>query len=54
MTCANRVLPAYMGDPRAIVPENLADTALQVQVDSTARALYVHFKSMHSTLGSSA
>src|SRR5271166_2642897 len=35
---ANSVLPAYILNPREMVPENLADTRFCVQVDTTPKA----------------
>src|SRR5271157_1202697 len=38
INCANSVLPAYILNPREMVPENLADTRFCVQVDTTPKA----------------
>ncbi len=48
MTCANSVLPAYMGDPRGIGPENVADARFRVQVDTTQNVANVPVLSITS------
>jgi hypothetical protein len=54
MICANSVLPAYMGSPRGIAPENLAETAFCVQVDTTLKVQNISLRSVASALAPSA
>jgi hypothetical protein len=54
MTCANSVLPTYMGDPRGTAPENLAYALLYVQVDTTGKVANLRVKSICSAFSSNA
>jgi hypothetical protein len=54
ITGANNVLPAYMGDPRRVVSEKLADVSFPVQVDTTFKTTNRIMKSTTSALSLSA
>jgi hypothetical protein len=54
ITCANSVLPAYMGEPREAIPETLADMPNHAQVDTTFKTADQIVKSTASALRQSA